>query len=642
MHKQSQQTGQSKSKPRTRSHSAKEEEEEYQQKLLNKLGNKLGSDIDNLMQLVPQATHDDTDDQENPNERNRGSNDAAEVDNEASKARDHVATKNTAQTQSTSDDVKRLVKRCMNALGSANIDATVSKLATAMQIHGVHLVLDTLCTEVPRCLDAGPRQGSSFIASLGTATACCVSVTGDSNCAALLLACVVGTLQRARSKEDSATSYNCVCLLSVLFEARLVGPTLVWDIADSFVQSLSETDVAQLLLLVRACGPTLREHDPGGFKAFLERLSQKVGQLKADNQLPTRARLLLDLLIDIKNNKWRGRGAGNVVPSLSEAQKKLVSRLNVHSSVGADVSTARLQPLLSCFENEAQATRRRNSSTRRNWWEESGDAASGSGLQSDYMNRRSASDAGGTHSDLMRKAIGARDEHDEQLERFAEQQRLSAGSRRLVFKAVAGAEDYAHAAERLQKLKLGKTGEGEAIRAIVELCAQERRYNKFYELLLSHLATNFRPKSTRRSVAYAFEDIWRNLHKESSKRRALHTGRLCGSLIGRRSLGVITLKAAKLADPSLPTLADEHFHELITALLKRSGSEQNAQTIGQQASRNDKLRCDLSAFVSARVLPYGPSASAPYHKQHHPASSSDAVAAKAQALLRGLEAGLTQ
>jgi nucleolar MIF4G domain-containing protein 1 len=641
--------------------SSREEEEAVQRKLLGKLGNTFNAGSDNLMDLAPAridttASSDDDDDDDggaafgesDSNDRlhkdRHGSALASqssekmqhqvESDPDASQLERELAQRSKSTKRTSSDGInaiQRIVKRCINTLGSSNIDVIVSRLTSAMQESGTEDVISCLCNEVPRCLSAGPRQGSNFIASLGTALACVASVSGDASAAARLLSCVTCTLHSARHHSDSASSYNCVCLLAVLFEAGLLGSWLIWDIADSFANELSETDVAQLLLLVRACGPTLREHDPSGFKAFLERHSYRIGELKAAGSLPTRARLLLDLLIDIKNNKWRGRGSGNSVPSLSQSHKKLVSRLSVHSSVGADISTARLDRLL----NHSPDMRSHNDRVEGNqghrcWWEMQLESSTDS-TANDFHEITGREDYPSTEK-LMRHAIGARDEHEELLDSLAEQQRLNAGSRREVFKAVANAEDYAHAAEGLQKLRLGKAGEAEAVRVIIELCAQEAKYNKFYELLLSHLATTHRPKATRRSITSAFCDQWRSLKSESSNRRAMHTGRLCGALIGRRSVRVSALKSAKLADPSLPKHADLHFKELVRTMLKRSGSEQSASIIGQHASSSENLRRDLSAFVSARILTSQP-ADNPLPERH-------TVARKAKALLQGLEIGL--
>lgn len=217
-----------------------------------------------------------------------------------------------------------------------------------------------------------------------------------------------------------------------------------------------------------------------------------------------------------------------------------------------------------------------------------------------------------------KRAVGEGNEEEEELERKAGEQRLGTGSRKRVFRAIMGSEDYLHAAERFIKLGMGASAEKEAIRAIIELCAQERSYNRFYELLLSHLARHHRPKQTAKTIQFAMWDTWRDFSSShsgghgdgqesaASNRRASHLGTLFGSLLAEGALPITSLRAASLAEPDLPEPAPRHFSALVKALLSRSGSPQKCHSllsklVGKKG-RVDSLRRDLAAFFQARVL----------------------------------------
>ena len=103
---------------------------------------------------------------------------------------------------------------------------------------------------------------------------------------------------------------------------------VVYGLLTRLVETLDELDAALMLSLLRCAGPRLRSEDPAGMRDFIASLQTRVAELREKNKegddgvrsgdqggqgggLTKRARLMLDMVVDLKNNKRvAGAGAG--------------------------------------------------------------------------------------------------------------------------------------------------------------------------------------------------------------------------------------------------------------------------------------------------------------------------------------------
>lgn len=67
-----------------------------------------------------------------------------------------------------------------------------------------------------------------------------------------------------------------------------------------------------VLLVLQTVGYQLRSDDAVGMKALIESVHAKSATLKASNSLSQRARLMLELIVDLKNNRKRKNMGGHV------------------------------------------------------------------------------------------------------------------------------------------------------------------------------------------------------------------------------------------------------------------------------------------------------------------------------------------
>jgi hypothetical protein len=78
----------------------------------------------------------------------------------------------------------------------------------------------------------------------------------------------------------------------------------------------SEGDVALIVNLLHQIGFALRSENAALMKGFIVSVHEHAGQLGAQGQLSQRARLMLDLVIDIKNNRKRADNLGKQAAAL--------------------------------------------------------------------------------------------------------------------------------------------------------------------------------------------------------------------------------------------------------------------------------------------------------------------------------------
>lgn len=164
------------------------------------------------------------------------------------------------------------------------------------------------------------------------------------------------SLQEYVSKEclDSVLCVQCVaCILKLCMVTgcSYADNQLMYSLLDSMKASLSDGDVRLMLLVLQTVGQQLRAAEPNSFKALLEGTETKMDALASENNLSQRARLMLELIVEMKNSKKikEKHGAGSLQSNLNaEVMQQLqscnVERVALHSLTWEHVRT-RLQLL---------------------------------------------------------------------------------------------------------------------------------------------------------------------------------------------------------------------------------------------------------------------------------------------------------
>ena len=109
------------------------------------------------------------------------------------------------------------------------------------------------------------------------------------------------------------------------------GSEVVFSLLERLKADFSDGDVTLIVSMLHAFGLDLRADDPAGMKTFVLSVHARAADLGAQGELSQRARLMLDLVVDIKNNRKRGGAGGGQTAALPPDVRKLVHGSNVEA-----------------------------------------------------------------------------------------------------------------------------------------------------------------------------------------------------------------------------------------------------------------------------------------------------------------------
>lgn len=131
----------------------------------------------------------------------------------------------------------------------------------------------------------------------------------------------------------------------------------------------------------------------------------------------------------------------------------------------------------------------------------------------------------------------------DQLEKLAIEQRFTSELRKKIFMVIMSSDDYLDASQKLLKMKLNKKQQQEIAVVVVESCAQEEKFNKYYAYLAANL---IKLRSTLKySFQYAFWDHFKQL-ESYGLRKIANLAKMLSFLVLRKDMGLQALKSLEL------------------------------------------------------------------------------------------------
>jgi nucleolar MIF4G domain-containing protein 1 len=108
---------------------------------------------------------------------------------------------------------------------------------------------------------------------------------------------------------------------------------VLFSLLEHLKDGFADGDVALIAALLHAAGLGPRGDDPAAMKAFVLAVHATAADLGARGALSQRARLMLELIVDIKNNRKRmgGKAGGGATAALPLDVVKLVQGSNVEA-----------------------------------------------------------------------------------------------------------------------------------------------------------------------------------------------------------------------------------------------------------------------------------------------------------------------
>ena len=450
---------------------------------------------------------------------------------------------------------RRRLRGLVNRLSYENIEPVSNQISTMMD-QG-HLsrreVTEALCSLfVQNCETAGATRVLNSIIEPQAALVAGLHFLGRTNAgahAAETLCTRLDALLRDGAAEAgghvliaSKTPHNILLFIASLFNNKVVHAGLMFDWVRRLLDRLGPLDIELLLLLLRTSGWRMRQEDPASLKQIVVLAQTKAREAEAAGRpLGVRARVLLDIISDLKNNKRRRAGDAPAVGAGPLAA--WVSRAQARGATGS-AHGGELQVGLADFLNIEKRGR---------WWlvgaAWAGGAPSAAGKRVKRPgDTRSADPSSTSDADLMALAI---------------KMRMNTALRRSIFCIIMGGADYVDAFEKLEKLRLRSTQAREVTRVLAHCCGAEQKYNPFYGMLACRLCdTNRNHKFTLQLVFWDLFKRW----ERTTVRQATNMALLAARLVLNFSLSLSIFKTAEFQ--SLPSMGVVFFHTFFRKVLE--------------------------------------------------------------------------
>lgn len=355
-------------------------------------------------------------------------------------------------------------------------------------------------------------------------------------------------------------------LLSIvyLYELQCINCHLIFDIIKRLIKSFSPLDLELLLLTLKSCGFQLRSDDPESLKYIIIDVKDKAKEIDVENnkEMSVKSKMMLDMIIDLKNNRQRTTYI-NEVERMNSIKKQIKSVSKNSNYVALNIGSDDLI----------------NVDTKGRWW------IMGAQWKPD-------SNSANTITDNLISSLSK--EKKNSLLELAKKMRMNTDIRRGIFVIIMGSEDYLNAFEQLQKLNLNNVQQREVIHILLDCCGQEKQYNPYYAFLAQHLC------SFNHSYKFTIQLSYWDFFKEIDNfpvRKIANYAKLLSHLLLKFTLSFGILKTLQFSNLSKQTKM------FLVVLLKDFLNQASKEVIGQSVTRlavgldNSVVRNGLLVFL---------------------------------------------
>ncbi len=397
--------------------------------------------------------------------------------------------------------VMRKVRGLINRMTESNLEGIVGDLAVMYRNEGRSYVSTSLSSELITSSTEGPRASERFAITAAAAIASLAALTESSEVIATFLSLLGRQLEASLTAKDTLACSNLVRVLGCLYLSKAIKPDLVFDVLNAWTDAagaFTDEHVVSIAGLLTVAGLALRKADPTRMKDFVVDIHDKASRMTGE-QLTSRARVMLDLVVDVKNNRMKDRKGMLAISANSSAT--LANALPPNVALWFRGSISKIEAVAIGGIPWAKVVRGDNKGF---WWLQGVRDVSKTSQGSKNLPQE---DHQGTQDDT----VGA---DNAQLLKLARKLRMSTDTRRAIFLAVMSSEDAVDAAEKLLRLNLKGSQEREIVRVAVECCMHEPAWNPYYGLLLTRLCTL--AKGHRVTLNYCLWDFIKDLSSPSS------------------------------------------------------------------------------------------------------------------------------
>jgi len=317
-------------------------------------------------------------------------------------------------------------------------------------------------------------------------------------------------------KPEIFKTRNVLLLLCFLYDFDALNEDFMQQTIFYIANNLNEDTIAYLGTVIQNCGYKIRQNNPIAIKVIMEYIQAKYDQKKINEeekagQLSKKMEFIFLNINDLKHNK----------KMINDIQDKLTFLVGWLKKSVVSKSGKAHKRFPTRFDDTIE-----NDFTHPRWW-----------MPVHILNAQQGKEI---KQDFTKEILGTvQNEQLDELEKYAFEQRFTSDIRKKIFMIIMSADDYIDATQKLMKLKLNKKQDKEIAIVIVESCAQEERFNKYYCYLAENLIRQ--NNSIKYSFQYSFWDHFKQL-ETYALRKISNLAKLLSFLVLRRTLGVQSLR----------------------------------------------------------------------------------------------------
>ncbi|KAK6905960.1 hypothetical protein I203_106795 [Kwoniella mangroviensis CBS 8507] len=465
--------------------------------------------------------------------------------------------------------LERKAQGLLNKLSEANLESILGEIESLYRGHSRNDVSTTLTNLIIQMISNKANLLDSFVVLYATLVGALHRVIGmefGAHFVHTLIMRYQSALTGSSTNETkleaniyetpdgSKEALNLLTLIAELYNAQVIGSKLIYDLIKGFLEGgnekegkevMSERATEGLLKVLRCSGAQLRTDDPASLKDIVNLVQERTkGKEKS---MTARARFMVETLTNVKNGKIKSIQNSEGGNEAATRMKKFLSGLGKQRRLLA------YEPLRVSLSDLLSANKKGK------WWLV-GAGWSGNPLVEREQALASTSSSVAEKNKKVKGEEGLTDE--EALLELARKQGMNTDVRRGVFVVLMTSEDYVHACDRLNALKLSDVQQREFVRVALHCCGLEQTYNPYYTLILSNLCSN--SYDHRFTLQYALWDFIRELEsgsgestklkKQKQKQRQENIAKAIGYVVGRGGLDLTVFKAIDFTLLSTPLL----------------------------------------------------------------------------------------
>jgi nucleolar MIF4G domain-containing protein 1 len=297
------------------------------------------------------------------------------------------------------------------------------------------------------------------------------------------------------------------------------------DVTD--VPKISERFMELVLCIIEHCGFQLRKDDPIGFKSLINQLSQmktaivmkESTTLQNSSKGLSRVNHLITLLTEVGASGRLQRTLSIHQETVKELRKWLGTMKN--SIQSNKVSTSRHGQIVGDSCLRVSLSDIVDADKRGRWWRPGASWKKDSFSSSSHQEQQekceveSNTDRCDEENVLKKRKLCDKSSSEEKmLLKLAKKLKLNTETRRNILLVIMSSRDVSDAFERLLRLDLKGREDREIVRVLIECCAQETTFNRFYAELNVLLCNHNRQFKT--TTLFAFWDFLQTIENDDS------------------------------------------------------------------------------------------------------------------------------